>query len=83
MKDFVKSVSLKSNESFVSVHTDCTCSSPFKESLFLFSFNSFLAASDLFWKVIWGVGKEIKVNWHDQANDIIVFEGIEIVEYCR
>ena len=82
MKNFVKSVSLKSNESFVSVHTDCTCSSPFKESLFLFSFNSFLAASDLFPKVVL-VSKEIKVNWHDQENVIIVFEGIQIVEYCR
>ena len=62
---------------------DCTRSSPLEESLFSFSFNSFLAASDLFRKVGWGVSKEIKVNWHDQEIFIIVFEGIEIVEYCQ
>ena len=61
---------------------DCTRSSPLEENLFSFSFNSFLAASDLFQKAVWGVSKEINVNWHNQENDIIVFEGIEIVEYC-
>ena len=62
---------------------DCTRSSPLVESLFSFSFNSLLAASDLFRKVIWGLSKEIKVNWYNQENGIIVFDGIEIVEYCR
>ena len=62
---------------------DCARSSPLEESLFSFSFNSFLAASDLFRKVVWGVSKEIKVNWHNQENVIIVFEGIEVAEYCR
>ena len=44
---------------------DCTCLSPLDESLFSFSVNSFLAASDLFRKE---VSKEIKVNWHNQEN---------------
>ena len=51
-----------------------------QESFFSFSFNSFLASTDLFRKVVLGVSKEIKVIWHNQENVIIVFEGIEIVE---
>ena len=58
-------------------------SSPLEKSLFSFSFNSFVAAPDLFQKIVRGVSKEIKINWHNQENVIIVFEGTEIVEFCR
>ena len=51
---------------------DCSRSSPLEGSLLSFSF---LAALDLFRKVVWGISKEIKVNWHNQENVVIVFEG--------
>ena len=56
--------------------SDCTHLSPLDESLFSFSFNSFLTASDLFRKVVCRVSKAIKVNWHNQENVNIVFEWI-------
>ena len=57
---------------------DCSRSSPLEESLFSFSFDSFLAASELFRKVVKGVSEEIIVNWHNQENVISVFEGLKL-----
>ena len=68
----------KAMNHFLMCIPDCSRSSPLEGSLFSFSFDSFLAASELFRKVVKGVSEEIIVNWHNQENVISVFEGLKL-----